>query len=387
MKKLVVVLFAALALGISANAQDEFNPGWNLSVKGGVNYSTSNLWQIDKWHHFTPNGSLDLGYSFSPWFGLRGSLSGPLGAYPVENKMGKFNYGQLGLDAVFDIANMFNYNAKRFLSPYIFVGGAANYRFKTDAAAAHFGAGVRAGLGFDVRLSDAVKLVLELQDNALGNKFNTLDDNAIFGGDILNWKRPFKWDDNFAALVGLKFALGNKKAAAAAAAAAAAEAEAARLAAERAAAERAAAERAAAERAAAERAAAERAAAERAAAERAAAERAAAQRAVPATVTESIYFDINKSVLKNDQIAKIDHLVSFLRQNPSAVVTVSGYADKATGTASRNMTLSQQRANAVKKALTDAGIAASRITTEYYGDTQQVSGVPEQNRVAVCVTK
>ena len=41
----------------------------------------------------------------------------------------------------------------------------------------------------------------------------------------------------------------------------------------------------------------------------------------------------------------------------------------------------------VKKALTDAGIAANRITTEFYGDTKQVSGIPEQNRVAVCVTK
>ena len=51
------------------------------------------------------------------------------------------------------------------------------------------------------------------------------------------------------------------------------------------------------------------------------------------------------------------------------------------------MTLSQQRSDAVKKALTDAGIAASRITTAFYGDTQQVSPVAEQNRVAVCVTK
>ena len=79
--------------------------------------------------------------------------------------------------------------------------------------------------------------------------------------------------------------------------------------------------------------------------------------------------------------------MNFLRQNPNATVTISGYADKATGTASRNMTLSEQRANVVKKALTDAGIAASRITTGYFGDTQQVSSIPEQNRVAVCVTK
>lgn len=386
MKKLFLIFVAALALAFSAKAQD-FNPGWNLSAQGGVNYTSSNLWKIDRWHHFTSDAQIALGYKFSPWFGLRGAWSGPVGSFPNNDgkEMGILHYAQLGLDAMFDIANMFRYNPDRFLSPYVFLGGAGNYRFETTNDKAVFGPAVRAGLGFAIRLDDVARILIELQDNALSNKFNTLDDNEIFAGGVLDWKRPFKWDDNFAALIGLQFDLSSGRASRpvvdpgyAAPITAAADAEAARLAAERAAAERAAAERAAAERA----------AAERAAAERAAAERAAQQRpVVAAPVQESIYFDLNKSVLKNDQIAKIDHLVSVLRQNPAATVTISGYADKATGTASRNMTLSQERANAVKKALTDAGIAASRIVTEFYGDTQQVSGVPEQNRVAVCITK
>ena len=392
MKRLFVILIAAMALAFNANAQSAFEKGWNITVLGGPNYTTSNYWQIDHWHHFTHNLSFDVGYDLTPWFGLRGSLSGPRAAYPAGEYMGRLYYAQLGLDAVVDVFNVFKYNPQRFFSPYVFVGGAANYRYKTEDAESLFGPGVRAGLGFNFRLANAVRFVIELQDNALSNKFNTLDDDEIFLPDVLDWKRPFKWDDNFALLAGFKFLLGRKDAsrshvldpgysAPVDAAMAAAQAEAARLAAERAAAERAAAERAAAERAAAERAAAERAAAEAAA-------RAAAQRAVvPAPVQENIYFDLNKSVLKNDQMSKIDNLVSYLRQNPAANVTISGYADKATGTASRNMTLSEQRANAVKKALTDAGIAASRITTNYFGDTQQVSGVPEQNRVAVCVTK
>ncbi len=299
-------------------------------------------------------------------------------------EMGTLHYLQLGADAVFDLLNIFNYNPTRFLSPYAFIGAAGNYRFETKEAKGFFGPAVRAGLGFAFRLDDVAKLVIELNDNGLSNKFNTLDDNELFGGEILRWKRPFKWDDNFSALIGLQFDLSSGKTSRpiidpgyAAPITAAADAEAARLAAERAAAERAAAERAAAERAAAERAAAEAAAR-------------AAQRPAPApapALTESVYFDLNKSVLKADQQSKIDNLISYLRQNPTANVTITGYADKATGTASRNMTLSEQRANVVKKALTDAGIAASRITTDYYGDTQQVSAVPEMNRVAVCVTK
>ena len=199
MKKFALILTAAFALALSAQAQDTFYPGWTLGVQGGANYSSSNYWQIGKLQHITPNGSINLGYDFAPWFGLRGSLSGPVGTYPVNGKtIGKFGYAQLGLDAMFDICNMFRYKESRFLSPYFFVGGAANYRFPVEQTKAYFGPGVRAGLGFNFRLAEGVHLGLELMDNALGNKWNTLDDNEYFGGDILYWKRPFKWDDNFA---------------------------------------------------------------------------------------------------------------------------------------------------------------------------------------------
>ena len=386
MKKFALILTAAFALAFSAQAQDTFYPGWTLGVQGGANYSTSNYWQIGQFQHITPNGSINLGYDFAPWFGLRGSLSGPVGTYPVNGKtIGKFGYAQLGLDAMFDICNMFRYKESRFLSPYFFVGGAANYRFPVEQTKAYFGPGVRAGLGFNFRLAEGVHLGLELLDNALNNKWNTLDDNEYFGGDILYWKRPFKWDDNFAALLGLKFDLGaNAKRRAALAAAEAAAAEAAALAAAKAAAEKAAAEKAAAEKAAAERAAAEKAAAERAAAEKAAAE---AARAKARAVVENVYFELNKSILRDSELPKVEHIIAVLNQYPEAVVSLTGYADKETGTPKRNWTLSQERAERVAKALTDAGIAADRISTSFYGDTIQVSEVPEENRVCVCVTR
>ena len=47
----------------------------------------------------------------------------------------------------------------------------------------------------------------------------------------------------------------------------------------------------------------------------------------------------------------------------------------------------EQRAAVVCQALVDAGIAKDRITTNYYGDTKQVSEVPEENRVSICVTR
>ena len=387
MKKLLFILTAAFALSLSAQAQDTFYPGWNLGVQGGANYVSSNEWQIGKFQHITPNGAINLGYDFAPWFGLRASLSGPMGTYPIAHKtIGKLNYGQLSLDAMFDVCNMFRYKESRFLSPYFFVGGAANYRFPVEQTKAYFGPGVRAGLGFNFRLAEGVHLGLELQDNGLNNQFNTLDDNEIYGGNILWIKRPFKWDDNFAALLGLKFDLGanaKRHAALAAAEAAAAEA-AAQAAAAKAAAEKAAAEKAAAEKAAAERAAAEKAAAERAAAEKAAAE---AARAKARAVVENVYFELNKSILRDSELPKVEHIIAVLNQFPEAVVSLTGYADKKTGTPKRNWTLSQERAERVAKALTDAGIAADRISTSFYGDTIQVSEVPEENRVCVCVTR
>lgn len=206
MKKVFAVVFAAFALVFGAKAQD-FTPSWDLGVMGGVNYTTSNIWQISKFSHVNPNASISLGYAVSPWFGLRASLSGPSGNYPEGKNAVKFGYAQIGIDAMIDICNIFSYNPDRFFSPYLFIGGAGNYRFAVKGEDGYFGPGVRAGLGFNFRLTEKMALTLELQDNALNNKFNTLDDNKLFGGDVLGWKRPFPWDDNFAALIGLKFNL------------------------------------------------------------------------------------------------------------------------------------------------------------------------------------
>ena len=383
MKKALLVLSSFLALTFSVNAQ-QFFPDWYIGIKGGVGETIGETnWQ----KLLSPAAALNIGYQFTPVFGLRGDIAGwqAKGALPLYGDIYKFNYLQGALDATFDIANLFAGYKERLVNPYVFVGAGANYRFNNDeanAVASHFykdtdlwdGGKVsvlgRAGAGIDFRLSDAVTLELEAAANGYSDHFNSKV------GDIFDYQ--------INALAGLKFTFGAAKKKAAALAAA--EAEAARLAAERAAAEaaRLAAERAAAEKAAADAEAA-RLAAERAAAERAAQE--AAARARARAITENVLFVIDQWKIRPSEQEKIDRVVNVMKQYPEAVVTISAYADKQTGNPRWNMTLSQHRAEVVAEALKAAGIAANRITTEYFGDTVNPFATAPENRVSVLVTK
>lgn len=391
MKKALLIISSVLVLAVSANAQETFYPGWQFGIKGGVIYSAGEA-QVNQL--LSPIFGINAGYQFNPWFTLRGEVNGfqSKGAI-ITNTVNpyKFDYAQLDVDGVFDICNMFNYKSTRLFSPYIFAGIGGNIRFNNNEANNIFKQAAynteylwngsvpsftgRFGAGVDIRLSNAVKIAIEVVDNMYSDKFNSKKNYDVKGLD-LDW--------NLGALVGLKFTFGqaNKIAAAEAAAlAAAAKAEADRLAAERAAAEKAAAEKAAAEAAAA------KAAAEKAAAEKAAAEKAAAERAAARHIEENVLFVIGKTNIRPSETQKVQNIIDILNQYPEAVVSVTGYADKNTGYPELNMKLSQKRAENVAKAIEKAGIAADRISVNYVGDTQKVSDTPSQNRVAVCVTK
>jgi len=396
MKKVLLTLSVALlSLGAFAQGPEDFFPGWYFGAKGGISLTAG---ETHANNLLSPRAALDFGYQFTPVFGLRLEASAweGKGALPRYEELYKFNFGQLNLDGTFDLCNLFGkYKYNRAVNPYLFAGIGFNTRFNNKEALAVredfpeknwlwespvLSFTGRFGLGCDFRLSNAVALTLEVADNVLTDHFNSKVGDAwtLFGGTV-------DFDYQLTALAGLKFSFGAaKKRAAALAAAEAAAAEAAAAAAAKAAADKAAAEKAAAEKAAAEKAAAEKAAAERAAAEKAAAE---AARAKARAAVENVYFTINKYNINPSEVEKIDHIIAVMKQYPEAVVSITGYADKATGTAKRNLFLSEQRAAVVCQALLDAGIAQDRITTNYYGDTKQVSEVPEENRVSICVTR
>ncbi|SHF87933.1 OmpA-OmpF porin, OOP family [Flavobacterium fluvii] len=85
-----------------------------------------------------------------------------------------------------------------------------------------------------------------------------------------------------------------------------------------------------------------------------------------------VYYDFNKSTPTGDSTGNIDFILTYLRNNPSANVEITGYADEI-GSTSYNNTLSNARANNVKETLVKANIDASRLTIVGAGEDTSVS--------------
>ena len=113
---------------------------------------------------------------------------------------------------------------------------------------------------------------------------------------------------------------------------------------------------------------------------------------VPAKTLKGVYEDnlfflIGRSELRPDEAFKLGQIAEILKDNPDAKISITGYADSATGTARRNQVLSAERAAKVVEMLKSAGISASRITSVGTGSDKDASKGPAANRVAVCIVK
>ena len=104
-------------------------------------------------------------------------------------------------------------------------------------------------------------------------------------------------------------------------------------------------------------------------------------------ITRNIFFNIRETKVSATEQAKITEIASWLKEHPTAKVTVTGYADKGTGTAAINARYAKQRAESVTRELVKKGIQASRITTDAKGDTIQPFGNNDDNRVTVVIGK
>lgn len=87
----------------------------------------------------------------------------------------------------------------------------------------------------------------------------------------------------------------------------------------------------------------------------------------------NIFFDYDKSALRNESFLELDRVVTLLNDNPAISIEISGYTDNK-GSDDYNIKLSQSRAKSVRDYLVSKGINPDRVISKGYGKTNPVAG-------------
>ena len=316
---------------IKEEGKTVFNPHWFMQVQGGVGYTVG---EADFGDLISPAAALNFGYQFTPVWGLRFGVSGwqAKGGWVNPATTYKYNYLQGNVDVMLDLGNLFcGYKADRLFNPYFFVGVGLNGAFNNDDATALKAQGYELSNYWDKNFN------IEANANVMSDKFNS--------------KKAGNPDWQFNALAGFTFKFGKPSRTT----------------------------------------------------EPVYYEPTPTPPPAPAPVkeepapapvveevkpmTQNVFFKINSAEIRTSEENKIASLVSYLKEHSNAKVSLCGYADKQTGNARINERLSKERAEAVAEALKAQGIAESRITVDYKGDTAQPFGTAEENRVTICIAE
>jgi OmpA-OmpF porin, OOP family len=91
-----------------------------------------------------------------------------------------------------------------------------------------------------------------------------------------------------------------------------------------------------------------------------------------AKIVTHINFDVDKSSIKPESMGTLNAIVEILKNNPDLKFEIQGHTDN-TGDAAHNLTLSQQRADAVKEQLISMGIDEDRLESKGLGDIKPMT--------------
>jgi len=116
-----------------------------------------------------------------------------------------------------------------------------------------------------------------------------------------------------------------------------------------------------------------------------------AQPAYPAGapfMLQNLLFVTSSTRLMGRSMKELKALADYLRQHPGTTLLIEGHTDRV-GNSDMNQKLSEQRAEKIKEFLVGAGIAANRITTAGYGDTNTLCPppCPDNRRVEFTITE
>ena len=374
-----IILSGILAMGcVTASAQEAdktvnvFNPHWYVQAQVGGQYTLGEIGFSDL---ISPNAQVGLGYNFNKVVGARLSFNAwqSKGGQKVNTTTykWKWNYVAPMVDATFNLTNLFcEYNPERIVSVGVFGGIGANIAWSNEEAAtakagimsnyknssenpleylwkktdgkgskAFFAA--RLGANVDFRVSDRVSLGLEVSANTLSDHYNS--------------KKVGNPDWYFNALVGAKIALGKTHTTKTIPAPKPVEKI---------------------------------------------IERVIEKQIVPAPAPVEtkkevaaeefrldIFFTIGNSVIAKSQASKITEIVNYMKENPDAKITLTGYADKGTGSDAINDKVAARRAQTVYNALAAKGVAKSRMIKKSAGSRVQPYSENGMNRVTICIAK
>ena len=100
-----------------------------------------------------------------------------------------------------------------------------------------------------------------------------------------------------------------------------------------------------------------------------------------------VFFTIGSNQISADEAKKLDDIASYMKEYPEASVTVTGYADKGTGSAAFNDRIAAKRADIVENELVNRGVARDRIVKSSKGSRVQPFNTNDKNRVTICIAE
>lgn len=362
--KRIAFFFAAMLIAFSCSAQSENTPANNngeytfkpytfIGLQGGVTNTNITEYTYRKW---APQGALSFGAYFLPYLGarLQANSFSWIDHYNGHSMLYDTYLGP-DIDLLFNLSGLFSPNKRNFLDVVLLAGGGLNYplfqrEFPTDPEASLWAPSVKGGAQLNFNVSKQWSLNVE---GGMQRVFKHFENTS---GD--------KWWPY--AMVGLTYRLGKTKT------------------------QTVAPEPIPVVQEVVEEQKAETVPVQPVVEKKQVVEpkpEPKVEKAVPAKQTENVFFRIGRSNIDAKQAATVNQIAQWAKEHPEATITLTGYADKGTGTARINQAISERRAAAVKDALVKRGIKASRITTDAKGDTVQPFSENDQNRVVIAVSE
>ena len=365
MKKIFVIALAAFMTAMSANAQfydpnknkakakpaSEFNPDWFINLQGGIQLpNTPGMGRL-----VAPTFSLNVGRNItslaSARMGIEGCNSRVFNEYTGKKRT--FKFFTTSADAMLNLSNCFSCTSCP-VNFYLIAGVGANWSAMETTNSSHLSPNLRLGGMADWRINRNLALNLEYRADNTNDQFNgrletgTHDwyTSILLGISLVlpDSKPVVLKEDNSAQIAALNDEINKLRA-------------------------------------------------ENLELRNRKPEVEVKTVEVEKKVTEKIavlpyvFFDCGKTNISKQQAANVKAIADYMKSNKETKVTITGYASPE-GNPEKNQALSDERAKAVAKMLTEKyNIDASRISTAAGGATSDILPEADLNRVCVSVAR